>query len=266
MNILICSSTEHKMLIVKMNLDNLKKEYDKKGFVVFRNLISKNNLSKINSSLNIFAKKYCSKNKRNLNMIKKEVNSIHNMEDWFWIKKLRRNKIINSIVKILIAEKIKNFGSELFAKPAKHGLKSPIHQDNYYWSLSPLKNNKGLTIWISLNSSDKGNGGVFYFEGSHKIGLLNHIPSHAPGSSQTVENLNELKKFKKVYPKLKPGDCLIHNTMVVHGSEPNKSNFPRKGITLRYIPKKSKFNKLQKKKYEESLKKQIFIREYNARV
>ena len=57
MNILICSSTEQKKLIVKMNLDNLKKEYDKKGFVVFRNLISKNNLSKINSSLNIFAKK-----------------------------------------------------------------------------------------------------------------------------------------------------------------------------------------------------------------
>ena len=46
-----------------------------------------------------------------------------------------------------------------------------------------------------------------------------------------------LKRFRKVYPKLNPGDCLIHNTMVAHGSEPNKSNSPRKGITLRYVPK-----------------------------
>lgn len=53
--------------------------------------------------------------------------------------------------------------------------------------------------------------------------------------------------------------------MIAHGSEPNKSNLPRKGLTLRYIPKKSKFNKLQKRKYEQSLKKQILTREQNAR-
>ena len=48
--------------------------------------------------------------------------------------------------------------------------------------------------------------------------------------------------------------------MVAHGSEPNKSNSPRKGITLRYVPKKSKFNKSHKNKYLQSLKKQIYLR------
>ena len=201
-----------------------------------------------------------------MNLTNKKINSIHNMEDWIWIKKLRKDKTIIEIIKTLIKERAKNFGSEFFAKPARHGLKSPVHQDNFYWSLSPLNKNKGLTIWISLNKSDKRNGGVFYFKGSHKIGLLNHVPSHAPGSSQTVKNLKMLKRFRKVYPKLNPGDCLIHNTMVAHGSEPNKSNSPRKGITLRYVPKKSKFNKSHKNKYLQSLKKQIYLRENNARV
>jgi len=249
-----------------MILKNLKSEYEKKGFVVYKNLISKKNLIDMKKSLVTFTKIYKAKNKKNMNMTNKKINSIHNMENWIWIKKLRKNKTIIAIIKTLIKNKSKNFGSEFFAKPAKYGLKSPVHQDNFYWSLSPLNKNKGLTIWISLNKSDKKNGGVFYFKGSHKIGLLNHVPSHAPGSSQTVKNLKRLKRFKKVFPKLNPGDCLIHNTMVAHGSEPNKSNSPRKGITLRYVPKKSKFNKSHKNKYLQSLKKQIYLRENNARV
>ena len=249
-----------------MILKKLKREYEKKGFVVYKNLISKKNLHEMNKSLGVFTKKYKAKTRKNMNLTNKKINSIHNMEDWIWIKKLRKDKTIIEIIKTLIKERAKNFGSEFFAKPARHGLKSPVHQDNFYWSLSPLNKNKGLTIWISLNKSDKRNGGVFYFNGSHKIGLLNHVPSHAPGSSQTVKNLKMLKRFRKVYPKLNPGDCLIHNTMVAHGSEPNKSNSPRKGITLRYVPKKSKFNKSHKNKYLQSLKKQIYLRENNARV
>lgn len=249
-----------------MILKKLKREYEKKGFVVYKNLISKKNLHEMNKSLGVFTKKYKAKTRKNMNLTNKKINSIHNMEDWIWIKKLRKDKTIIEIIKTLIKERAKNFGSEFFAKPARHGLKSPVHQDNFYWSLSPLNKNKGLTIWISLNKSDKRNGGVFYFKGSHKIGLLNHVPSHAPGSSQTVKNLKMLKRFRKVYPKLNPGDCLIHNTMVAHGSEPNKSNSPRKGITLRYVPKKSKFNKSHKNKYLQSLKKQIYLRENNARV
>jgi ectoine hydroxylase-related dioxygenase (phytanoyl-CoA dioxygenase family) len=249
-----------------MNLENLKKEYDKKGFIVLRGIIAKKNLSKINKSLNSFSEKYQSKKKRNLNITNNKINSIHNMEKWSWTQKLRKNEIIKSLVKLLLKNKARNFGSELFAKPARCGLKSPAHQDNYYWALSPLKNNRGLTIWISLSVSEKKNGGVFYFAGSHKIGLLKHKASFAPGSSQIVEDLKRLKKFKKFYPKLQPGDCLIHNAMVVHGSEINNSKYPRKGVTLRYIPKNSKFNKLQKIKYEKSLKKQIKTREINARI
>ena len=63
--------------------------------------------------------------------------------------------------------------------------------------------------------------------------------------------------FKKFTPTLNPGDILIHNCVVVHGSEKNKSNKPRKGLTLRFKSHSSKIDKFLRKKYEVELKSQI---------
>ena len=241
-----------------LNIKNIKKKYNQNGFVVLRKIIEKKNIKEINKNLNNFIKNYKPKNPIFLNHTKNnKVNSIHDMDKWIWTKKLKKKKIIKKIVETLINERFKSFGSELFAKPAKVGLSSPAHQDNFYWSIN---NKKGITIWFALNSSSKKNGGVYYFKGSHKFGLYNHKPSNAPGSSQTISNLKNLKKFKKIYPNLNPGDCLIHNVMVVHGSNRNNSSMPRRGLTIRYIPKKSKIIKSQKKIYKESLKIQLINR------
>ena len=32
------------------------------------------------------------------------------------------------------------------------------------------------------------------------------------------------KKYKKRYIEMEKGDCIIHNPLIVHGSESNKSN------------------------------------------
>ena len=259
----MCSNIEqydNELLMIQKKLEfkNIKKEYQQNGFIVLRKIIDLNTIKKINKSLNYFIKNYKPKNPIFLNYAKnKKINSIHDMDKWVWTKKLKKNKIIKKIVKTLINEKFKSFGSELFAKPAKVGLRSPIHQDNFYWCIN---NNKGLTIWFALSQSNKKNGGVYYFKGSHNIGLLSHRPSNAPGSSQTISDLKNLKKFKKIYSNLNPGDCLIHNVMVAHGSNKNNSSIPRKGLTIRFVPKKSKFNKTQKKIYKDSLKIQLINR------
>ena len=137
--------------------------------------------------------------------------------------------------------------------PAKVGLQSPIHQDNFYWN---IKSNKGITMWIALDEANKKNGSLYYFKKSHKLGLLPHEASNTPGSSQKIKNLKKLNKFKKVYPILKSGDVLIHDCLVAHGSNKNNSSKNRMGLTLRFIPAGSKFNLKNKKKYENSLKKQ----------
>ena len=133
----------------------------------------------------------------------------------------------------------------------------PIHQDNFYWC---IKDAKALTIWIALEKTNKENGGVFYFNKSHKLGLFKHIPSYKKGSSQMIKKNLKLKKLKKSYPSLNPGDCLVHHSLVVHGSHKNHSNYSRKGITFQFVNFYSKIDIIRKTKYERSLKKQILSR------
>ena len=168
------------------------------------------------------------------------INTFHRLHDYKWIKNLaKENKIKETVQSLLTTKNLELRASELFAKPKNYGLKVPIHQDNYYWNVI---GGNALTVWIALSPSSRKNGGIFYFNKSHRKGIYPHKPSYAKGSSQTIKNLGELKKFKKVYPKLEVGDALIHSCLVVHGSHKNKSNMSRKGLTFQFKSKKSKYN------------------------
>ena len=230
-----------------LNFDKIKfaKNFDEKGFVVLKNFFSKNFSFKLAKSLNFFLKKKHKLKNINFSKNNSKINSAHDIKQWKYIKILQRNPKIKNLAKVFLKGKIKNFGSEVFAKPAKVGLESPVHQDNYYWN---IKNNKGITFWIALNRATKKNGSIFYYEKSHKLGLLKHIPSFAPGSSQKIKDLKKLKKFKIVSPSLNVGDIIIHNSLIAHGSKKNTSEHDRMGLTLRFIPSDSKINVLKKKK------------------
>ncbi len=72
-----------------------------------------------------------------------------------------------------------------------------------------------------------------------------------------IKKNSKLKKLRKSYPSLNPGDCLIHHSLAVHGSNKNYSNNSRKGITFQFVNFYSKIDKIRKAKYEKSLIKQI---------
>ena len=238
------------------NLKKIKNNYDNLGFTIIKKILSSNELEIANQSLIEFISASQKKLKgRDINFTNgKKVNSIHTMQKWNWVKKIRKKEILKEVIPMLLEDKAVDFGSELFAKPAKVGLASPMHQDNYYWAVD---NSKGLTVWIALRDANKSNGGIYYFEKSQKLGILEHELSYAPGSSQTLKYPKSMKIFKKTIPEIKAGDCIIHDCRVVHGSNPNKSKFPRTGLTIRYIGKSSKIDNHQKAKYELELKHNI---------
>ena len=223
------------------------KDYDDKGFVLIKNILDKKNILEIKKDL----KNFLNKNKKSIkglnfaNKGSKIINTAHDLKKWKLLKKIQSDKKILKIASEILNCKIKEFGAEVFAKPAKIGLPSPVHQDNFYWN---IKSNKGITLWIALDKSSRKNGSIFYYEKSQNLGLLPHVSSYAPGSSQKIMNKNVLKNFKKVYPKLNVGDILIHDCLVVHGSNKNLSKSNRMGLTLRFIPSNSKFNEKNKKK------------------
>lgn len=241
--------------------NNLLKKYNDNGWVKLKGFIPISQVNFTKKKIEEFIKKNISKyNGRHINFSKNKrnielINSFHRLGDLNTVKLFGENKNIkNTVSKFLKNKKPKLQASELFAKPALHGLAAPDHQDNYYWN---VKKNNALTVWIALDKSSKSNGGVYYYDKSHKCGVLEHTKSFMKGSSQKVKNTSVLKKFKKTFPKLNPGDALLHHCNVVHGSEKNISKRSRKGWTLQYKQLYAKYDLSKKRRYLKELKSQI---------
>ena len=240
---------------------NYVKEYQNKGFVVIKNLVSKSEAKALEKKTLSFLKKTIKKYKgRDINFASKKrslnkLHSFHRLHDSSEIVKFSKNNKISTIAKTLIkTKKLELRASEFFAKPKKVGLNTPPHQDNYFWN---VKFNKGLTIWIALSKSSKKNGGVYYYCGSHKKGIIKHTPSFAKGTSQKIQDLKKLKRFKKSLPNLDIGDALVHHCLVVHGSYKNLSNYSRRGLTFQFKDKNVQYDNKKIKNYEKQLNFQI---------
>ena len=234
--------------------EKFKKLFYENGWVKIQSFFTKSEIKKINEELNLFVKNIAPKLKPGeIHYSEKKINTIHVLDKYSkFFKKLLHSNKVKSLAENILEDIVVPQWAQFFAKPAKEGMAAPPHQDNYYWCIDDAN---ALTVWIALNDSSEQNGGVYYYKKSHKIGFLEHKPSYAPGSSQTIKYPDGIDVFDTDLPNLNAGDCLIHHCLVVHGSKPNKSNHPRIGCTLRYISKNSKIDKFMQYKYNESLDK-----------
>ena len=251
-------------------ISQFSKLYYENGWVVLNKFFSKKDIKQIKANCFKYLKKNYKKYKgKDINFSGnfqkfEDINSFHKASDISIVKKIAKDKKFNKLIKSFLNNyEPKYMDSEIFAKPALKGLPSPAHQDNYYWAIN---GGNALTAWVALNKADKKNGGIYYLNNSHKIGVVEHVPSYAKGSSQTVKNLEIFKKFKKIYPKLNQGDILIHHSEVIHGSGPNKSKFPRTGLTFQFKTKNAKTDKNQLSKYLKQLEMQVKTRAESARI
>ena len=107
---------------------------------------------------------------------------------------------------------------------AKESKEIKLHQDNAYFNLD--SGERCLTFYIPIHAQSRNNGTIFYFKGSHKINLIEHVPEGNLGTSMCLKNdlaLKNLKDFEVLeYLELKPGDVVVHNALVVHGTLANQ--------------------------------------------
>ena len=240
-----------------------RENYDTIGVIVEPELISKVDVDLVIEDLN----RFFMENKDNLeegkeinyaNEEKTVVNSFHRLENYqgyFFNDLAKRSKIVN-LAEELLKDKVELISIQAFVKPGDIGLQTPYHQDNAYWCIEPAN---GLTIWIALDKCDKTNGMIKYIKGSHQIGVVEHTPSLAPGSSQIIEDKN-LPDGEVFNPSLNPGDAAIHHTMNIHGSNPNNSGKQRRGFLLCYKGENTKRNMELFNRYQKNLDKVMELR------
>lgn len=242
-------------------------KFNRDGFIKLTNILSSNSLKRYSNEIDKIFNFLKENNFKSpfVNYTKDgKVNTAHNLNKVFkkklTITNFIRNKKLNSILESLLGKNYKVRNVEVFNKPARTGMPAPIHQDNFYWN---VKDKKAINLWLSFNNVSNKNGGMYYFKGSQKMGLIKHVNSYAKGSSKKIseKRIKIIKqKYKKITPSLKPGDLLIHHCEVIHGSSKNCSQIDRRAIVISLISKNSKYDKKKIKSYVRDLNNQIKIR------
>ncbi len=134
------------------------------------------------------------------------------------------------------------WNSSFFAKPAEKGQATPWHQDGEYWPIRPVAT---CTVWIAIDDANTTNGCLKLIPGSHKKNeLLAHETNLDPNLTLNQEVLSsEFDESLSVDLILEAGQMSLHDVRMVHGSDANTSAYPRRGMTLRYMPLTSVFDR-----------------------
>ena len=225
-----------------MNYLNEKEKYLENGFVILRNYIPVSDVDKLVIELERI-KGLATLNKlRDLHLVNNRVSSMHNLADYsdyykFFIQNSPVQDFFNSVYE---SSSSKIFNSSFFAKPKQYGLETKAHQDNAYFCMDPPEI---MTCWFPVDFSDSRNGTLYYYSKSNTLGDMPHIAEGNLGASMCIDMANMdnvVKKFKRHEITLSKGDCVVHNPLVVHGSESNLSEFDRKAFNFSIASSKAK--------------------------
>jgi len=149
--------------------------------------------------------------------------------------------VLDMVAQIL-GDDISLWNSSLFAKPARKGRKTPWHQDGEYWPIRPLAT---CTVWIALDDSTVDNGCLRVIPGSHADQrLARHQTNDSPDLTLNQElQSDEFDASQAVDLQMEAGQISLHDVFLAHGSEANRSARPRRGMTLRYMPTTSLYDR-----------------------
>ena len=126
------------------------------------------------------------------------------------------------------------WGGQFFVKYPHDGSEVPWHQDCQYWPLSPKRT---VTAWLAIYDTDADNAALQVIRGSHKKGLFKHHINDAAHLVLRRElDADLVDEANIVTLDMKAGEISLHDSGLVHGSGPNRSDRRRCGITIRFCP------------------------------
>jgi phytanoyl-CoA hydroxylase len=129
------------------------------------------------------------------------------------------------------------FRAMFMNKPARKGTMLPWHQDGGDgWGLDrdPL-----ATLWTALDPATIANGCVQIIPGSHKLGLLSKR-----GHTLSPEHVEQYCPESKIeYLELKPGEAVLLHNWLVHRSDVNKTDIPRRAFSVCYVDARTRGTK-----------------------
>lgn len=161
----------------------------------------------------------------------RRLGNLHLFFDWAY-RLVTHDALLNAIESVLGNDLLID-GTLVFYKRPRDSSYVSWHQDSVYsgWHLTP-----STSAWIALSPSNATNGCMRVIPGSHRLGQLSHVNVHDDSNlvrrGERVEGVDEAAAVDVV---LQPGEMSLHQSTIVHGSNPNVSAEPRIGFIVRFV-------------------------------
>lgn len=107
------------------------------------------------------------------------------------------------------------------------------HQDATFWGMDRTS---GATAWLALTPSTRLSGCVQVLPRTHGSQLRHDAPGDPLNMLGAREEIHDKPDLSgAVSLELQPGQMSLHHPLVLHGSDPNRSDQPRIGLAIRYF-------------------------------
>ena len=202
-------------------------DYDRDGYIVVRNLFSKDEID----SLGHAARSDNEMDKSSTQRDDGEGNAVrlalwNHPGDGIYGMFARCRKMVDRVEEILKDEAY-HYHSKMILKDAKVGGAWAWHQDYGYWYQNGVLSPNLCSVMIAVDQATIENGCMQVIKGSHKLGRINHILSGDQAGAD-MERVEEAKKrLDLVHVTMEPGDALFFHSNTLHASDANESDHPR---------------------------------------
>ena len=202
-------------------------DYDRDGYIVVRNLFSKDEID----SLGHAARSDNEMDKSSTQRDDGEGNAVrlalwNHPGDGIYGMFARCRKMVDRVEEILKDEAY-HYHSKMILKDAKVGGAWAWHQDYGYWYQNGVLSPNLCSVMIAVDQATTENGCMQVIKGSHKLGRINHILSGDQAGAD-MERVEEAKKrLDLVHVTMEPGDALFFHSNTLHASDANESDHPR---------------------------------------
>jgi phytanoyl-CoA hydroxylase len=208
-----------------MRTADLKRDFDREGFVVVPGFLPADELGVLRQNLDRYLREvvptlpdsdafYEDRGRPETLM------QLQRMDGDPYFSEYRRNPRWVALAEHLLGETAAADRPEWFDKPPGTTRVTPPHQDNYYFCLTPPN---VLTVWLAIDEVDAENGCLRYVAGSHLRGYRTHGRSKILGFSQGITDYTPDDFTRERAILLRPGDAAVHHGMTIHRADANLS-------------------------------------------
>jgi non-haem Fe2+, alpha-ketoglutarate-dependent halogenase len=161
--------------------------------------------------------------------------------DQRFVWELAINPRVLDAVEAVLGPDILLLATHFFCKYPSPGAADPTekfvawHQDVTYWGLEPPR---AVTAWYAVDDSDRENGCMRVIPGTHRGGIREHGKAERAGNLLSINQevpVTPDEEARAVDLPLRAGEISLHDGMLIHGSNSNRSQRRRCGLTLRYV-------------------------------